>query len=417
MNSGRSASEVDDYLRRAADEGQDMATIADAMGPAGGRALAGAARQPGPGRTAAVDFVESRQRDQGDRLAQFLSDGLDLQDTAAMRRAQEVASRADDAGVNYTAARASAGPVNVGPALRRIDDILGRDPLLGDTSLKSTALGNRLARFRGMLGNDSEQLIDFDSVRAIRTDLREYMEQNPKARAVFSDLYDDLTNALSDASPDFRAANDAYRSASGVIDAVDEGRAMARPGSRYQDVAERYSGMPADAQSAARSGYGNEVLAKIENARVGANKAEPLRTTRNMQNLRLMARDPDMLERQIGREADMAGTRQAIVGGSQTAELLADQAAANSEDVSIIANLLSNRPGAAMGQVAGRAANAMRGQNEGTRAEIVRMLLANRPNDLSRALSTASNREGVKRVIESMLRGNIRGAGVPLVAN
>jgi hypothetical protein len=86
--------------------------------------LSSVARAPGTGRTQVVDFLDARQGDQGRRLAAILSEGFDAPQTAAQTRTAMETARGNAANVNYGAARAQAGAVDVTPAITEADNFL-----------------------------------------------------------------------------------------------------------------------------------------------------------------------------------------------------------------------------------------------------------------------------------------------------
>jgi hypothetical protein len=393
---GVTPDDIDAGLRSAADDGQDMFTVADVLGPAGGDALSGVTTQPGAARQLARDVLELRLDGNTRRLSGFVSEAFDAGDaTAAQQRAAQITSRADDAAVNYGAASASAGPVNLNNSMAAIDDLLGTNPMLGETNdLASSALGNRLADFRRRMGTEANQLIDFDEVRQLRTDLRLWREQNPRAAAITNGVYDALTEALADASPDFRAANDAYRSASQLIDAGEAGSAVRRT-ARADDIIDQYNSFRTpEERNAFRLSFADQDLARIEQMPGSRNPARTIYggNSPSMRSEALAMRmvdDPELFARRVGREDTMTQTANTALRGSPTASRLAEQGAANGEDIGIIANLLSGRFGAAGGQVAGRALNALQGSNEGTRLAIARALMSSNPSEIPTMLNNA----------------------------
>lgn len=422
-NSGKSMDEIEAYLASAVEEGQDVVTMADAMGDAGQRALSGVTSQPGPGRTMAAGLLDARQADQGDRIAQFLVDGFGADQTADAARAGIRSARDEAADVAYTAARQQAAPVDIRGAVRVIDDRIGG---MQGRGVAGDGTDGALAKVRARLmstspeamGDDvsSIELSDFDRVLGVKQDVQDMIGvavrqgRNNEAREL-GKVVRALDEALETSSDAYRSANDDFAAASRVAESVDRGQGANRPSVRAEDWRGQYSSMTPDQQSAARVGYADRLLAQVENAAPGANKARPLQSTRQQQNISLMADNPDRLARQIQREADMFETRRVATGGSQTADKLAEQAAVNGEDIGIIANLLAGRVGSAAGQAIGRGVNAMRGANEGTRTEIARLLLSRDPKALSRALLMAETREGRNRVVEALMRGGGRTGG------
>ena len=129
-----------------------------------------------------------------------------------------------------------------------------------------------------------------------------------------------------------------------------------------------------------------------------------------------MADDSARLQRRIELEKTTFETRRQAVGGSQTADNLADQAAVNSQDLGILANLAGGRPVAAGGQAVGMVLDAAKGMNEGARLDLAKMLMSQDRGDIVQALAGAERSEATRRIMESLLRGAIRsGPGAALL--
>lgn len=369
--SGQSSDEVVNALKMASADGQDVFRLADALGISGQRSLSGAVRQGGEAKRIASEFLDTRQAGQGERLSRVVSDALGIDDTANATRATMTAARGRAADAAYGAARNQAGAVNLNKAIGAIDDLLMRDPILGDTPLTRGAMGERLMQVRSQLTNGDAQLIDFNTVLNLKSDLFEQMQRNPRLAATMRPVYSALDDALERASRGYRAANDSYRAASREIDQIDAGIAASRPGRRAADTVAEYGRLQSDAQRGAyRAGYGDRVLSRIEGAAEGANKARPLTSQKSAEELAAMARDPDLLSRAIGRENTMFQTRNMALGGSQTADNLMDIAGTNA---------LARIPTTVMGVLdagLGAVNSLARGQNAATREAVVRALLS-----------------------------------------
>ena len=382
--SGQSVDDVVAALRAAANEGQGNFTVADALGEAGQRQLAGTARRGGSARQVAAEFLDSRQAGQGERVAQFVDDALGVGGkTADATRAGLTESRRAAADAAYGAARDQAGAVNLNKAIGAIDDLLMRDPILGDTPLTRGAMGERLMQVRSQLTNGDTQLIDFNTVLNLKSDLFEQMQRNPRLAATMRPVYSALDDALEGASSGYRAANDSYRAASRVIDQLDEGAAAFRPSQRGADTAAQYAGLSGDAERAAfRAGYGDRALAGVERGAFGANKARPFTSQKSAEEIGAMATDPARFARQIGRENTMFATRSAALGGSKTADNLADMLSTNWLERVPTGPMDAVRSGVnALGHLA-------KGQNPATREAIVRQLLST-GDEAAQALAAA----------------------------
>lgn len=419
--SGKTVDDVTAALTAARTAGQPEYMIADALGNPGQRMLSGIARQPGNARTEITDFLTNRQTDQGRRIAGALDTGFN--DPANVgRTAQQVTTRLEDArtaaaNTAYPAARADAGPVNLqGPleaidgALRGVNSIDG-----GTTGLAETAVGRRLASLRGQLESGNYATINFDEVLETKQELGRAIaaitKRGESVPPAIGKVYGELDKALEASSNGYRAANDGFRQASRVIDAVDQGTTMAGARARVGDNLQTYGGMTPDQQAAARAGYIDPIIGKIENAAPGVNNARPLLSPGFQAEAGAMARNPQELADFIRREQTMFETGTQAMGGSRTADNLADIADAKGFDVGPILNILAGRFGPAAQQVAGKAGNALMGRNTATREEIARLLLS---PDLQAALQPALRKQLAvgkqSQVVEALMRGLERAA-------
>lgn len=437
-DAGYTPQQIDDALRTAAAEGQDVFNVADVLGVAGRRTLAGAASQPGPARVLADEALTSRQNNQTTRLAQFVEDAMDSRNTRAQQTAAATVDRGAAGNANYGAARANAQPVDVRGVLAAIDDQIGP---MRNTTIAGEGVDARLdgirRRLAGTLAENGEvmpaELSDLSRLIRLYGEIGDDIGAATRAGRGFEAgqlrrVQEALGAALEDASPDWRSANANFAGASRVVDAPDQGAAANTRTVRSADVADQWSDIEArinripgltdaeraqyieEARQGFRIGYANSDLAAIAGARDTRNMAGALfENDRQRANYGLMATDPDLFFRRVGRESTMSETRNAALSGSRTAELLADQGAVDGEDISVIGNLLAGRPVAAAGQVAGRTLQAASGTNEATREIIARALLSNNPGELDRILRSATTNNSVRTMIEGMLRGSTRG--------
>lgn len=380
---GMTADDAEAAIQLATREGQPGYVLADALGYSGQRALAGASRVPTNARQEVADFLMTRQAGQAGRVGQFAREALDVADTAQKYTDDLVAARGAAADTAYEAARQNAGAVNLNGAIDVIDTALGRDPILGETALSKGPIGTRLTALRARMASGGEQLIDFDTVLNIKSDIFGQIQNLRKAGKTvpkeLSDVYGALDAALENASSGYRAANDGYRTASAVIGSVDQGAAAARPSVRAEDTIPRYQGLTPDQQAAFRTGYADPLLARVEASPPGVNAARAFTTPKLQSELGAMATDPALFSRRIGRENTMFATQNAVLGGSKTADNLADMADAASFDYGPLASVMQGRFGEAAAKLGMKVVDAGRGVNTATREEIARMLLSKDP--------------------------------------
>lgn len=421
--SGRSAVDVTASLQRAAAEGQPMYTVADDLGTSGQRMLSGISRAPGNARQDIADFLMARQDGQADRLGSFVADALGASDTAAARTASLTSARSAAADVAYDAARQGAGPVDVRGVLSAIDNRIG--PMQG-SGVAGDGIDGVLSRFRSRLaaqpggqafpGASSVELSDFNRVLGVKQDLGDAIGtavragRNNEARELMK-VQSALDAALEAASPAYRAANDDFARASAVISKVDAGKAATSTRVRADDTVAAFRAMTPDQQAAFRAGYSDPVMARIEGAAPGVNKARPLASQKSQAEMGAMAVDPELFARRVGRENTMFGTNVAALGGSKTADNLADIAEVAGFDASPLANALTGNWRTMATQLGAKAANTAMGRNTATRELMAQMLLS---GDLQKALAPALRSqkaaEPYVRGIEALLRAGGRTA-------
>jgi len=440
--SGRTVDDVADSLTAAHRAGQPEFMTVDALGSPGQRMLSGIARQPGDASTQITDFLMNRQGGQARRIAGALDDafnappanpgnlpvpyGTVIPDntgkTANQVRAGIEAARDAAADAQYGAARQGAGAVDVRPVIAAIDDTIG--PMQGsgvagdgvDDILRGYR--NRIAAPEGKLpeGATAVELSDFNRLARLRKEMGDKAQSLAQSGQKFAageirKLMNVLDEQLEAASEGYRAANANFRSASKVADAVDTGAAMARPRARVPDTLQTYAGMTPEQQAAARAGYVDPLIGKIENQPPGVNNARPLLDLGTQAEIGAMARDPKSVADFLAREQTMFETGARALGGSRTADNLSDIADVKTLDVGPIINALSGRFGAAASQLAGKAGNAMLGRNTATREEIARLLLS---PDIRAALQPAMRKQlqagRQNRVVEALVRSLERSA-------
>lgn len=430
---GVSVDDVADDVARAAREGQPEYRLMDAAGVAGQRRASGVTRAGGDGADDLANFLRQRQMDQADRVAGFVDEGFGLGgETAAQRAARLTAERGTAADAAYGAARGNAAPVDVRGALAVIDDRIGG---MQGSGVAGDGIDGMLARFRGRLaarnpaassipgqtglaaqGTDTTksavELSDFTRVLGVKQDVQDAIGvavragRNNEAREL-GKLVAALDRALEDASPMYRAANDDFARASRVIGAIDEGAGMAR-GGRPDDTIQAFLAKTPGEQASARVGYGDAIIEAIQkNKAETANRAREFASTKRAAEAQAMALDPRLFADRIARENAMWGTQARALGGSRTADNIADQA-----DLGMMAEMgraardaLTGRIGAAVGTIANRAGNMAVGQNEATRALIARLLMSDSPRvALAQALRQETTSQGRRRIVEAMMR-------------
>lgn len=418
--SGMTVDDISAALTRSQADEQGMFNVADAMGNSGQRMLSTAARTPHNERQAVIEGLQARQTGQGDRLSSFMAEAFDAPDTAAQRAASLTAQRTSTANANYGAAKEGASAVNLNNAIDEIDGLLGRDPILGDTALSVGPLGPRLRALRDQLQRDGEQLIDFDRVLNIKSDLYQQMQRNPQVANDMRGVYSALDQSLENASSGYRAANDTFRQQSGVIEAVDAGRNAASGRMRADDTVPAFNAMTPDQQGAFRAGYADPQIARIEAASMSptTNKARALITPKTGAEFPAFAAPgrADQLRDRIMREQQMFETANQALGGSRTADNLADAAEMSKFDPGVMAKLMRGDPIGALMDGGRRLMGEAQGMPPRVIEQVSRVLMETNPEAARQLLSGGIGRlsradQMRARLIASMISSGSAGAG------
>lgn len=396
MRSGRSADDVADDLARAAQDGQPEYMLADALGNSGQRMLTGVARSPGDMRQTISETLQRRQAGQGRRLQNALVEGFGAPQTARQTEDALTALRQAEAGQNYAAARQAAGAVNPSGAIQAADDFLGTGGSLPLTNLADDSIESQVRRARGYLTDGENVLTDFDAAFRAKREIDSMIENgNNSVRSQLIPIRNQLDQALENASDPYRTARDTFRRQSQDIEAADVGRNAAMRG-RVEDTIPEFQGYVRPEQQASfRAGYVDPYIADIQKAAGPmTNKARPLISDATAQEFPAFAApgQGQRLMDRIGREQTMFETANAALGGSKTADNLADIMDNQSFDPSMIGALASgNFKGAALQGIA-KAVNNVQGRNQATRDMIARMLLQSEPTQARATLSQAVRR-------------------------
>ncbi|MBE0559896.1 MAG: hypothetical protein IH622_03555 [Ochrobactrum anthropi] len=350
--SGTSVDRIARALENAHADGQDMFSVADAMGHQGRRMLSTVVRTPNDARQEVFEQLVRRQTGQGDRLVNALTEGFGASDTAMQRVTGLTTARDALADANYAAARSNAGAVDIAPVIQHIDDTIrpGVQQIVSPADdIAGDSIERALTGFRARMTDGRSNLTDFNRVLTLKKDVSDAVEaakragQGNRAR-MLGQLNNQLDRALENASPDYRAANDTFKSQSKVIEAVETGKNAASSRMRAADNIDTFTGMGPGEQSAFRSGYADPWIARLEAASTSptTNKARMLITDKTAAEFPAFAMpsQADQMARRVAREQKMFTTANEAMGGSKTADNLADMADMANFDPSIFSGLM-----------------------------------------------------------------------------
>jgi hypothetical protein len=426
-SSGQDSQGVVAALTRAAQQGQPEYRLMDALGIAGQRQASGITRAGGEAATEIANFLEKRQVGQGERIGGFVDDAFGTKGTtAAKTRDSLTAARGEAADAAYGAARGNAAPVDVRGALGVIDARIGG---MKGAGIAGDSIDGKLASYRAMLAGDGKglgkdvtgaELGDFDRVlgvkQAVQDDIGAAIRagRNNEAREL-GKLVTELDGALEGASDMYRAANDGFREASKVIGAVDDGASMATRG-RAADNVPAFQAMNPEQQGAARVGYGNTVLDQLERVTAPtANRAKPLMSAKRDAEAQAMTLDPQLYAERLARENEMWATQNRALGGSRTADNMADQNAM-SDLAGGVTGAVKSAANFQFGDMVSKLAGALgplaKGQNEATRSLVVQALMSGDGAVLAPVLKQQAMSESTRRIIEALVRQPARQGGM-----
>lgn len=433
LESGQTPEALQGALDNATAAGQGNFALADALGHTGQRMLTTVTKSPGPGRQAAVDFLDARQAGQSGDVAQTLADALGASRTADQTTKALEATRDADAAVNYGAARGSAGAVDVSPAVAHIDSQLtpGVNAIVSPMSdLAALPIDGKLQWIRDRLATDTNQLTDFNRVFGVKRQIDSMIgvaarQGDGATVSVLTPIRNKLDAQLADASPAYAKARDIYAGQSTAINAVPEGTAAASPRVRAADAVDNFNATPADAQQPFRVGFADPVLAKVEATPHTANAARPLLNDAMQTKLGALSLHngpyqpgaENAVEQRLGRSDTMFQTRAKALGGSSTVENMNDQAAGGIE-ASDLWDVARN-PVEGTLRTAGRlAANFLGGSTPAVREALGRALLMHGPDaDVAAALGPAVKAQLQRAALARAIAAGSFGGGSGLTAN
>jgi len=416
--SGQTPQQLESAVRNAAAEGQGQFTVADALGHPGQRMLSTVARAPGQGRTDVVNALEQRQAGQGRRISNALAEGFEAPETAAATEARLTAARGADADAAYSAVRNDAGRVDIVPAINNIDRTIGTGP--GQTlNAANDSVESVLRPFRERLARVDPD--DFEAVQRIRSDMADTAQnarQNGygnRARLITSAVRE-LDTAMENASAGHLAANRNFAQASRDIEAVQTGRDAFMRG-RSEDIVPAFNALQPEGQAAFRSGYVDPAISQTSSAAFGANKARPFINDAFQTESNAIAPGADLMNRRIGREQTMFETRNQALGGSRTADNLADHEALGVNPTTVMNVVHGNWTGA-IGSMLHAGVRGVTGNTPAVRKAVADILLQNGANVNGAALTALVTKTiSQLQTIQQLARSGAGAAAVTTNAN
>lgn len=435
--SGMSAADVLQKVKDANAAGIPM-TVADVMGKEGQRRLYTAASANGPGRDFATNFLNTRQEGQMGRVTNMVEQAMGA-DRTARQAGQDFMSQARtrskplyDAIPEY--------PEQITPRVSALLD----EPLMQQALKEGMQIqrNNALAAGEDLAGytvgeakranNAGLNAFNFKNYQAMKIGLDNMLEKyrnpqtgnldlTPEGRSIVN-LRKALDTDLKDMFPGYGAADAAYAGPASVDQAIGLGKQLATSG-RSRDNIETFNALNDAQKVGARIGYADKKLSSFRNATEGANVANRLLSPEIRAEMEALSNftgpqkpgaDPE-LTRRLRMEKTMSETRNTALGGSRTAENLADQANNGIDPrlMSAVSRLIHGDVKGALNSGGELISTIGGGNTPAVREEIAKTYLSNGDVNIAALLRKASMQsKKAKRKYTNALQGLLSGSAI-----
>lgn len=401
-DAGVSMEELGNRMAAARAAGQTDFTIADALGKEGQRKLAAVAKVAGPARDNITEILTARDLNMPQRVGEALTTKFNAPGTAAQETERLIKKASDDAKPYYKAAEDQPGAI--------WNNVIG-EGLQNPDIKKGLAFGVKIQRTRSAMGGEPFNPTDaaitgfdkagdpiisgvpnFKTLQTAKIGLDAMIQKQTDAvtgrmtnyGAALVGLKNRLNDQIAAFRPDYATANRLFSDPMRIKEAVQVGKDMARRG-RPGDTVPAFQRLNEPEKQGVRIGWADSVLEPLE--RTG-NFPTMLRAKSPKGQAELEAMSPygpATLREMLAREETMQRTSRQALGGSQTAENLADmaQAPGGASALGVVGKAAS---GNFMGAVRDAAEIAKRigtGESEAQRSAIARALLASEPDAIA----------------------------------
>jgi hypothetical protein len=441
--SGQTPQQLIQAVQDAAAAGQGGYTLADAMGNPGQRMLSAVARAPGEGRTNVVTALENRQAGQGERVGDILDQGLGTGNTARQTIDQLTESARRESAPLYREALdkqpvwndrmqdffndpITAQGLREGVRVQRLESLATGQPFnpvdhaitgfneAGDPIISGVPNMRTINLIKKGWDNQLEQYRDPTTGRLA---LDEYGRGLDQVRRAF-------LNEVDSVNPAYGRARAAYAGPAQVREAVGTGAQAATRG-RATDNLTRFNALNPQAQQGFRGGYADTLAGNIERAAPGVNKVRPLLSDKAQTELDALSlhQGPvqpgqlNPLQQRLAREQTMFETRNQALGGSRTADNLADHEALGVNPTTVM-HVASQNWGAALGSLLHAGVRGVTGNTPAVRKAVADILLQNGATLDAPALNAMVSRTiGQLQFIQQLARSGAGAAAVTTNAN
>jgi len=404
-DSGLSVEEITKRVSDAHAAGQTEYTLADAIGKEGQRKLGILAKIPGEARDRITEFMTNRDLNMPTRVVGEVNRALGVQGTARQATDQLIDHANRTAGPLYRQAEHS-GPV----WNNAIDEILqtpaGRQGIARGVRIQQLETAGSGRPFNptdaAITGfNEAGDPVisgvpNTKTLHTLKVGLDNMIEQNTDAvtgrvnaegRAL-TIMKNRLLENMDALNPYYAMARALYRGPMEVKDAVRTGQDMATRG-RYADNLDTFRAMTDAEKQGARIGYADKAVQPLE--RSGNFPAQlrekALKGSNELNELSLyqgprQPGQPDQLRQCLNREESMIKGSHAALGGSSTAENIADAAAGpgGAQVFGLASSVASGNPMHAATSIMDFIKTAAKGESAAQRAAIARTLMERNPD-------------------------------------
>ena len=409
--------------------GQTEYTLADALGKEGERKLAAMAKVPGPAREQIAEILAQRNLNMPQRVGGEVGQALGAPASAEAATGTLISQAERQSSPLYRAAKDV--PTWSNKLQEFLDDPIAKQGLNAGVEIQrlrsagsGTPFNPKDAMITGFDKAGDPVITGVPNMQTLHTlkvglDRMIEAEVNPATRklnargAALTNYKNRLLAEIDAINPAYREARAAYRGPMEVKDAVQVGRDMATRG-RAADTVPGFRALPAAEQQGVRIGYADKVREQLERTgnippilreKVPKGVAE-LEEMSLYQGPRQPGR-PDQLRQFLTREEEMQRTSKAALGGSSTAENLADIAAGpgGSQVLGLAGAVASGSPTGIARSALEIAQRYGRGENEAQRNAITRILLENEPDAMRKIADRLARAEERRRGVNPWTGG------------
>lgn len=412
--SGRSARDIFYDMGNASAAGQGEYAFADALGNPGQRLLSTVARAPGEGRTQVVDFLNARQSGQADRVGGIIDAGLGAdrtgrQATEALRRQAQSDARplykaANEYPIQWTPETEAylndpiiRQALNQGIETQRLES-LARNPASHNAEDFTIRALNEAGAQPGVQSAGPNMRV-LNAVKTGLDDMLDAYRDKTTGRLVLDEqgraidqLRRSYINHLDQINPLYQQARRAYAGPAAEREAVGRGQTAATRG-RAADNLEEFQRLTPTQQRGFRVGYADKISEGIERGAEGVNAARRFTSNKFKTELPELSLyqgpmrpgEQNEIFNRLGRENTMFETRNQALGGSKTADNLADQAE-NQIDPRVFGLLARGDFLGAGGQFLRGAGNVVGGNTPAVRKAMADILLSTEQGGAARGL-------------------------------